>query len=105
MDTPPRLDSELRADAVVLFGATGDLALRMLFPSLYALYVDGFLPESFRIVGVARQASTTEDFRARVAEAIRLRHTGSPVDEVKLETLLQRIDSVSYTHLTLPTKA
>ncbi|MCH9827723.1 MAG: glucose-6-phosphate dehydrogenase [Gammaproteobacteria bacterium] len=92
MDTPPRLDSELRADAVVLFGATGDLALRMLFPSLYALYVDGFLPESFRIVGVARQASTTEDFRARVAEAIRLRHTGSPVDEVKLETLLQRID-------------
>ena len=42
------------ADTMVLFGATGDLARRMLIPSLYFLDADGFLPEGFRIVGTAR---------------------------------------------------
>ena len=37
--------------ALVLFGATGDLARRMLWPSLYALHRDGLLPAGFRIVG------------------------------------------------------
>ena len=34
-----------QADAIVLFGGAGDLALRMLFPSLYFLDADGFLPD------------------------------------------------------------
>ena len=32
---------------IVVFGATGDLALRMLFPSLYNLDADGLLPDAF----------------------------------------------------------
>lgn len=43
------------AGAFVLVGATGDLAKRMIWPSLYGLHVDGLLPPLLRIVGAARQ--------------------------------------------------
>src|SRR5262245_7114666 len=60
------------ADAIVLFGATGDLARRMLLPSLYFLDSDGFLPADLRIVCTARQALTTDAFleqtKANLAE-------------------------------------
>jgi len=39
---------------LLLFGATGDLARRMLLPSLYGLDADGLLPADLRIVGTAR---------------------------------------------------
>ena len=45
------------ADAIVLFGATGDLARRMLLPSLYFLDADGFLPKDFRLVAPSRRSS------------------------------------------------
>jgi glucose-6-phosphate 1-dehydrogenase len=34
----------------LLFGATGDLARRMIFPSLYNLLSDGLLPDDFLII-------------------------------------------------------
>jgi glucose-6-phosphate 1-dehydrogenase len=40
----------------VLFGATGDLAARKLFPGLYHLYKEGLMPEQFRIIGSGRHA-------------------------------------------------
>ena len=42
------------ADAMVLFGATGDLSRRMVMPSLYFLDADGFLPDGFKILATAR---------------------------------------------------
>jgi glucose-6-phosphate 1-dehydrogenase len=51
-----------QADAIVLFGGTGDLARRMLLPSLYFLDADGFLPEGFRIVATARQDMSRDAF-------------------------------------------
>jgi glucose-6-phosphate 1-dehydrogenase len=52
-----------QADAIVLFGATGDLARRMLLASLYFLDADGFLPKDFRIIATARAEMTSEAFR------------------------------------------
>ena len=43
-----------KASTLLLFGATGDLARRMLLPSLYGLDADGLLPDDLRIVGTAR---------------------------------------------------
>ena len=51
-----------QADALVLFGATGDLARRSLLPSLYFLDADGFLPAGFRIVATARAEMSAEAF-------------------------------------------
>ena len=52
------MPTTLQADAIVLFGGTGDLARRMLLASLYFLDADGFLPDGFRIVATARSAMT-----------------------------------------------
>lgn len=48
---------------MVIFGATGDLTKRKLFPALYNLAKDGHLPDNFAIVGVGRQEMLSDEFR------------------------------------------
>ncbi|MGI4875935.1 MAG: glucose-6-phosphate dehydrogenase [Janthinobacterium lividum] len=55
---------------LVLFGATGDLARRMLLPSLYGLDSDCLLSAPLRIVGTARSALDTASFRESAAVAL-----------------------------------
>ena len=58
------------AGALLLFGATGDLAHRMLFPSLYNLHKDGLLADSFAILGSGRTATDDTAFRASIDEQL-----------------------------------
>ena len=60
----------------MLFGATGDLALRMLFPSLYFLDASDLLPPGMRVVGAARSELAHEAFVQMVREAIEARADG-----------------------------
>ena len=53
----------------LLFGATGDLAHRMIFPSLYNLLSDGLLPDDFMIVASGRTEMDDEAFRADLDKA------------------------------------
>lgn len=53
---------------MVIFGATGDLALSKLFPALFSLYKKGLFHEKFYIVGFARRSMSDEDFRKFVGE-------------------------------------
>ncbi len=53
-----------------IFGATGDLAKRKLFPALYSLYREGKLGENFAVVGLARRPRNNEQFREDVRESI-----------------------------------
>ncbi len=55
---------------LVIFGATGDLTSRKLFPDLYSLYAAGALPDDFCIVGASRSALSDEEFRARMKKAL-----------------------------------
>lgn len=57
-----------RADALVLFGATGDLAKRKLFPALYAMAKKGNL--EVPVVGVSRSDWSDEEFREHATSAI-----------------------------------
>ncbi len=57
---------KLQAFDLVLFGGTGDLALRKLLPALYRRFVAGQFPEGARVVGVARGALTREAYHAQV---------------------------------------
>jgi glucose-6-phosphate 1-dehydrogenase len=59
--------------AIVIFGASGDLAQRMLFPSLYFLESDGCLPEDLTIIGAARSAFGEPAFAAKVKTAVESR--------------------------------
>jgi len=60
-----------RVSTLVLFGATGDLARRMLLPSLYGLDADGLLPEGLRVIGTARTELDDSSSRARADEALK----------------------------------
>ncbi|PUB15921.1 glucose-6-phosphate dehydrogenase [Paenisporosarcina sp. OV554] len=54
----------------VLFGATGDLAKRKIYPALFNLFLNKKLPDSFLIVGVGRSEITDDDFQTRVKESL-----------------------------------
>jgi glucose-6-phosphate 1-dehydrogenase len=61
------------ADVILLFGGTGDLAQRMLFPSLYFLDFDGFLAPEVRIIATARAAMGRDDFVALTRQGVEAR--------------------------------
>ncbi|HWO95954.1 MAG TPA: glucose-6-phosphate dehydrogenase [Bacillus sp. (in: firmicutes)] len=55
----------------VLFGATGDLAKRKIFPALYNLFLDEKLPHSFSIIGLGRREWSDDTFQAHVEESLK----------------------------------
>ncbi|WP_419815577.1 glucose-6-phosphate dehydrogenase [Glacieibacterium sp.] len=55
---------------LLLFGATGDLAQRMLLPSLFGLDSDGLLPDGLTILGTARSTLDDTGFRAEAQSAL-----------------------------------
>jgi len=59
--------------ALILFGGGGDLALRMLLPSLYFLDHDGLLPDGLKIIAAARTEETTEAYLKKAREAVQPR--------------------------------
>ena len=56
---------------LVIFGASGDLTHRKIFPSLYALACRKLLPEKFAIVGASRSQWTDDEFRDQMEHAVR----------------------------------
>jgi glucose-6-phosphate 1-dehydrogenase len=84
-----------QADMIVLFGGTGDLARRMLLPSLYFLDADGFLPEGFRILATARAEMTREAFVESTAQAVAERAAPEKLDEATWARFVARLDYVS----------
>jgi glucose-6-phosphate 1-dehydrogenase len=54
----------------VLFGATGDLAKRMVLPAFYTLAVEGLLPDDWVLVGNGRGDVSHEDFRGHVHDVL-----------------------------------
>ncbi|GAA0868331.1 glucose-6-phosphate dehydrogenase [Brevundimonas basaltis] len=56
--------------ALVLFGGGGDLAMRMLLPSLYFLEHDGLLPDGLKVIGAARSDETREEYVAKVRQSV-----------------------------------
>ncbi len=63
-------DVSATSATLVVFGATGDLAHRKLYPALASLAKHGVLPSDMRVIGVARTVMTDADYRARVAESL-----------------------------------
>ena len=69
-------------DALVFFGATGDLAHKKIFPALQAMIKRGHL--DIPVIGVAREAWTLDDLRARAKDSLE-KHGG--VDPPAFQTL------------------
>jgi glucose-6-phosphate 1-dehydrogenase len=66
------------ASALVIFGASGDLAQRKLLPAVWGLFLDGLLPRDFAVVGYARTPKTDDAFRAETREALQQSSRGRP---------------------------
>ena len=58
-------------NAIVIFGASGDLTRRKLMPSLYDLYRKGRMPENWRIVGVSRTEFSDNAFREQMKSGVK----------------------------------
>jgi glucose-6-phosphate 1-dehydrogenase len=82
-----------QADAIVLFGATGDLSRRMVLPSLYFLDADGFLPAGFRVLATARAKLSREAFIDEMLAMMQARPV--PIDERVWARFAARLDYVS----------
>jgi glucose-6-phosphate 1-dehydrogenase len=55
---------------IAIFGGTGDLAMRKLLPALFRRFIDGQIPATSRIIGVARTEQADADYRSAVAAAL-----------------------------------
>lgn len=96
-----------RADVLVLFGATGDLAKKKLFPALYEMEVTGEL--EIPVFAVASSKWSQEEFKMRASSSIRERKEAleEAVDEDVLKKLLDKLylvvgdykDSLTFTKL------
>ena len=115
IDRPAVRPEQLVSCIMVIFGASGDLTKRKLIPALYNLAKENYLPADFAVVGVARSALSSEQFREKLTEDMkqlypedlnaetwsvfveRLNYlSGSATEENtfnELKTLLIRIDS------------
>ena len=78
-------ENTARADALVLFGAMGDLAYKKIFPALYHMVRHGHL--DVPVIGVARAGRTDEHLRERVRDSIQ--QQGTEIDHAALSKLLQ----------------
>ena len=80
---------------LVVFGGTGDLAYRKLFPALFHRCKDGQFSEPTRIIGVARRAMDRDAFRKSVKDDLAKFGDIGDADAAVVERFLQRIDYVA----------
>jgi glucose-6-phosphate 1-dehydrogenase len=66
----------------VIFGGTGDLNARKLAPALYNLYLEGWMPEQFALIGTGRTKLSDEEFQGRIlADINEFSRTGKVADD------------------------
>ncbi len=81
--------------ALVVFGATGDLASRKLYPALTRLAERGQLPKQFALIGVARTQMSDDDFEQRAPElakhCVSFRYVAGSYDDADTFTRLKEV--------------
>ncbi|MET0387074.1 MAG: glucose-6-phosphate dehydrogenase [Polyangiales bacterium] len=83
-------DPNAHSDALVFFGATGDLAHKKIFPALLAMAKRGRL--DFRVVGIGRSQWTSDQFRARARDSIEKHAKMDEAAFAKLAAAMRYID-------------
>ena len=83
---------DVKPATYVLFGASGDLAAKKLLPAVYNLFIEGRLPERFRLLGIG-SSMPEHTFKAHMT-AVVTEYSRTPVDPAQLERLLERCDYI-----------
>jgi len=76
--------------SIVVVGASGDLALKKVYPALFALFCQGLLPEELHVVGFSRSAYSDDEFRDKVTEHLTCRYTPGASCAQYMERFLAR---------------
>ncbi|MFL6230072.1 MAG: glucose-6-phosphate dehydrogenase [Pyrinomonadaceae bacterium] len=97
-----RLERTAEPCCIIIFGASGDLAKRKLIPALFRLSQQRLIPAEFAIIGAARTAMETAEFRTRMREAVEEFSDGQPVDEQVWNSFAEKL---SYLTLDIGTPA
>ncbi len=77
--------------ALVVFGITGDLSRRKLFPAVYALVKDGVLPRDFPVIGVGRSEISLDELRSLLLEAAEEFARSRPIDRTVWDSLVSSL--------------
>ncbi len=75
----------------VLFGGTGDLAKRKIYPALFNLYIDKKMPETFSIIALGRKETTHAEFQQVVAKSLETFSRRAASDEAQLKAFLETV--------------
>lgn len=81
--------------SIVVVGASGDLASRKIFPALFALYCQGYLPRRFNVFGFARSAMDHAAFRKHIEGKLACRYVPGESCAAKMSEFLARCHYVS----------
>ncbi|MCP3104453.1 glucose-6-phosphate dehydrogenase [Myxococcus sp. K15C18031901] len=79
----------------VIFGATGDLAQRKLFPALFELARANLLPEHFSVVAFSRSPIDNDAFRQHVKAGLQKFARTQPLDEATWQRFAPRLEGIS----------
>jgi glucose-6-phosphate 1-dehydrogenase len=79
---------------MVLFGGTGDLALRKLVPALYRRHVAGQMGSSSRVLAVARSALSREDYLAQIEASCRKHLKADELTDERWRAFAAQVDYV-----------
>jgi len=79
---------------IVVFGATGDLAMRKLFPALFHRWRDNQIPDESRIIGASRSSLEGRLFSDIVLEQFRAFHPKETIDPAEWDRFAKLLDYV-----------
>ena len=78
-----------QATVFVIFGATGDLSRKKLFPALFTLFQSGLLPEKLKIIAASRTKHSTSQFQNSIKESV------NPQDSKKWQDFAKKIEFIA----------
>jgi glucose-6-phosphate 1-dehydrogenase len=76
---------------LVIFGSTGDLTSRKLFPAVCSLRAQNLLPQGFAVLGVGRHEMSDDEFRDKMKKSILSYYEEKPVDERLADEFLMNV--------------
>src|SRR5690606_15557147 len=83
--------NEQKPTIFTIFGGTGDLAARKLIPALYNLFLDGYMPKEFTIVGLGRTEYNDESYKEVLLDGLNKYSRSGVADPAKWEEFSSNI--------------
>ena len=85
----------IKNQALIIFGASGDLTYRKLIPAVFDLYKQESLPQNFAVLGVARSPFTDDSFREKMKDGIKQFAIAKDITDEELDSFSQKLHYLS----------